>query len=110
MSSCMKRNAELLRLLRKLKPNALRAVMKEAHPDLIRALCECSLNILKGNVKLNPAQKKKLCRYKNKLRTLISKKTSMKTRKQILQSGGLIGALLGPVLGVFGSLLGHGAR
>lgn len=80
--------------------------MKEAYPDLIKALCECSLNILKGNVKLNRAQKKKLCRYKNKLRALIAKKTSMKSRKQILQSGGLIGALLGPVIGVLGSLLG----
>ena len=105
MSQCMKRNASLLRLLQKLKPNALKAVMKVAPPDLIKALSECGLNVLKGNVKLNPAQKKKLCRYKNKLRALAIKKTSMKKRKEILQSGGFIGALLTPVLSVLGSLL-----
>ena len=101
----MKRNESLLRLLRKLKPSVVRAVMKEASPDLIKALCECSLNILKGNIKLNSSQKKKLALHKNILRTLVSKRTSMKKRKTILQKGGLIGALLAPVLGVLGSLL-----
>ena len=102
----MKKNAEILRLLKKLKPNTVRAVMKEAPPDLVKALCECSLNILKGNVKLSASQKKKLCRYKNNLRVLSTKKTSMKKRKHILQNGGFIGALLPPVIGVLASLLG----
>ena len=84
--------------------------MKEASADLIKALCECTLNILKGNIKLTTAQKKKLARYKNILRSLAVKRTSMKKRKTILQSGGLIGALLSPVLGVLGALLGAGRR
>ena len=102
----MKRNEPLLRLLQKLKPSAVKAVLKEASPDLIKALCECTLNVLKGNVKLNSAQRKKLSRHKNNLRTLTAKKTSMKTRKQILQTGGFIGALLNPVLSVLGSIFG----
>ena len=84
MSECLKRNAAVLRLLQKLKPSTARSVMKEASADLIKALCECTLNILKGNIKLTTAQKKKLARYKNILRSLAVKRTSMKKRKTIL--------------------------
>ena len=84
-----------------------KTILKNAPPDLVRALCECSLNVLKGNIKLNATQKKRLRRYKNILRTLATKKPTTKTRKQMLQKGGFIGALLGPVLGVLGSLLGR---
>ena len=97
----------LLRLLYKSKPSLVKAILKNAPSDLVRALCECSLNVLKGNIKLKATQKKRLHRYKNILRTLASKNSSAKTRKQLLQKGGFIGALLGPVLGVLGSLLGR---
>lgn len=107
MSACVKRNVALLQLLHKSKPAMAKTILKNAPPDLVKALCECSLNVLKGNIKLNAAQKKRLRRYKNILRTLAVKKASAKTRKQMLQKGGFIGALLGPVLGVLGSLLGR---
>ena len=107
MSLCIKRNMALLRLLYKSKPSLVKAILKNAPPDLVRALCECSLNVLKGNIKLNATQKKRLHRYKNILRALAVKKSSAKKRKQLLQKGGLIGALLGPVLGVLGGLLGQ---
>ena len=85
----------------------VKTILKSAPPDLVRALCECSLNVLKGNIKLNATQKKRLRRYKNILRTLAAKKSAVKTRKRMLQKGGFLGALLGPVLGVLGSLLGR---
>ena len=81
-------------------------MLKGASPDLIKALCECSLNILKGRIKLSPTQKKKLSRHKNNLRLLATKKSTLKHRKRVLQKGGFLGALLGPVLGVLGSLFG----
>ena len=107
MSLCVKRNVALLRLLHQSKPSLVKAILKNAPSDLVRALCECSLNVLKGNIKLSATQKKRLRRYKNILRTLAAKKASTKTRKQMLQKGGFLGALLGPVLGVLGSLLGR---
>ena len=106
----MKRNASVLQVLHKCKPSVVKAVLKGASPDLIKALCECSLNILKGRIKLSPTQKKKLSRHKNNLRLLATKKTTLKQRKRVLQKGGFLGALLGPVLGVLGSLFGNGAR
>lgn len=96
----------MLRLLCGAKPAVIKAVLKGASPDLIHALCECSLNILKGHVQLTPAQKKRLSRHKQNLRVLAKKTTSVKHRKQILQKGGFLQALLNPVLGIVSGLLG----
>jgi hypothetical protein len=96
----------MLKLLCGAKPTVIRAILKGASPDLIQAISECSLNVLKGNVRITPAQKKRLCRYKQKLRTLAKKKTSFKRRKQVIQTGGFLGVLLKPVLGALGGLLG----
>lgn len=94
----------MLRMLCGAKPSMIKAVLNGASPDLIHSLSECSLNILKGRVKLTPAQKKQLSRYKYNLRALADKRTTVKKRKQILQRGGFIGALLKPVLSVLGGL------
>ena len=102
----MERNLPLLQLMYKAKPGVKKAMLKGASKDFIDALCECSHNVLKGHVRLTPLQKRQLCRYKQSLRALAKKGTSLKRKKQILQKGGLIGALLKPVLGVLGGLLG----
>ena len=106
MSARVKRNLPMLKLLCGAKPAIVKAVLKGASPDLLNALSECSLNILKGHVRLTPTQKKQLCRYRQSLRSLAKKGTSAKKRKQILQKGGFIGTLLKPVLGILGGLLG----
>ena len=95
----------MLQLLCGAKPAVAKAVLKGASPDLLNALSECSLNILKGHVRLTPSQKKQLRRYKQSLRSLAKKGTSAKVRKRILQKGGFLGLLLKPALSVAGSLL-----
>jgi hypothetical protein len=98
MSARIKRNAPHLKLLCKAKPSLVKAMIKGAPPDLIDALCECGLNVLKGNVPVSPAQKKRLGRHKNNLRVLVKKGTSAKRRRQILQKGGILPLLL-PIIG-----------
>lgn len=90
MSARLRRNAPMLRMLCHTKPSVTKAVIKGAPTDLIDALSECCLNILKGNVPLSSAQKKRLARHKQGLRTLAKKGTSVKRRKQILQTGGFL--------------------
>lgn len=106
MSARIRRNLPMLQTLACVKPAVSKSIVKVASPDVINALSECCLNILKGHVHLSPAQKRQLCRYKQSLRSLAKKGTSVKRRKQILQKGGFLGALLKPVLGVIGGLLG----
>jgi len=65
---------------------------------------ECIRNLLKGNVPLNPAQKKKLSSKKKHLRLMLLKKTSQAKKKKLIQSGGFLGALLGPIISILGGL------
>ena len=87
------------------KPASVKSIIKGADKDLVDTLCECGLNVLKGNVPLSPGQKKRLKAHKNTLRALSQKKQSLQKKKTLLQRGGFLGALLRPVLSVLGDLL-----
>lgn len=98
MSSRVRRHADVLKVMAKAKPQLCKAIIKGAAPDLIHCMCECAQNVLKGNVPLTSAQKTRLARFKQDLRTVAKKTTSQKKKKQILQKGGFLPALLGPLL------------
>ena len=94
MSACLKRNASMLKLLLHAKPPVVKSIMKTASPDLIKAISEICLNVLKGNVPLRPAHKTRLSRFKHHLRKLAKKNISWKKKKTILQKGGLLPLLI----------------
>lgn len=79
--------------------------------DFIHCICECSKNLLKGKVPITSSQKKNLAKRKNSLRLLTLKKTPLKKKKRIIQTGGFLGALLAPIVsalgGLFGGLMGR---
>lgn len=79
---------------------------KHTGKDFILCICECAKNILKGKVPLSTKHKKRLYFKRNALRRLTLKKTSLKKKAKIIQSGGFLGALLGPIVSVLGSLFG----
>lgn len=76
-------------------------IISRAEKELIKCICECSLNILNGNVKLSDKQKKQLRKHKKVLRNLSSRKGGVKQKKKIVQRGGaaFLPALLAPILG-----------
>ncbi len=99
MSSYVKRALPLLQVIAKAKPKARNAIIQHAPTDLIKAISEIVLNVLKGVVRLTAAQKKRLVRYKNKLRALASNKVSQKIKRKFLtQKGGGGGAALAGIL------------
>ena len=102
VSARMRKYGGHLQFLRKASPSVAKSVIKSADAGLVQCLCECSLNILKGNVRLTAAQKRKLSRYKRDLRTLAKNKVALKSKKRILQKGGFLGALLGPLARIAG--------
>ena len=107
MSKCVKKQAPLLIYLAKAKPAVVKAIINTGDKELINALCECALNVLSGNVPLTKTQKTRLCRHKTGLREISRKNTSLKKKKETLQRGGFLGALLSPILGILGGLLGE---
>ncbi len=106
MSSRIKRHAALLKVLCKAKPKAVKAILS-SEKELVDALCECSLNVLKGVVPLSVHQRKRLSRYKNNLRTVAKKTVSRQQKKALFQKGGFLSALLTPIINVLGTLLGN---
>ncbi len=106
MSQNMRTHADMLKVLAKCNPQLRKAIINHGGPQLIRCFCESSLNILKGNVSLSADQKRKLSRHKHKLRTLANPKVSNTRKKKLLvQQGGLVSALLGPVIATLAGLL-----
>ena len=106
MSQRVKKNVESLLYLSKAKPAIVKKVIQQADRDLLNALNECALNVLKGHVKLTKYQKAKLKPYCKHLRCLVDKKQTVKQKKGALQTGGFLPALLGPLAGVLIPLLG----
>jgi len=98
MSARVRQHADMLAFLSKAKPSLCKTIIKGADKDLVHCLCECAHNILKGTVPLTKAQKTKLARHKKGLRDIAKKTTSQKRKQEILQTGGFLPALLGPLL------------
>lgn len=93
----MQRHEDLLKVLLKSSPRMRRAILGAADKELIDCLCECAVNILRGNVTLSSEQRERLRKYKNAVRKLANKGVAVKSKRQILQTGGFLGALLAPL-------------
>lgn len=107
----MRRYLPTLRRIQRLGEQSKRKIIRHCDRQLIDCFCECSKNVLSGNVPLKTVQLRKLRREKKNLRALALKKTSLQKKRKILQKGGFIGALLTPVLSILGSLLAtNGSR
>ena len=99
MSSYVKRTLPLLQTLATSKPALRNAILQHAPKDLIKAISEIILNVLKGAIKISPKQKKRLARYKNQLRSLASNRVAEKAKRRFLtQKGSGGGAVLASVL------------
>ena len=107
MSKRMKRSLPYLQVMGTCGPKLRKFMINNVPAEVISAICECSLNLLKGIVPLTPRQKRRLVRYKTHLRDLANKKVSRKRKRQRLnqKGGNLLSDLLPPILGVLGSLL-----
>lgn len=105
MSERVKRNLQVLRAVALMKPKQRKLILKAADKELIQSLCECALNLLRGNIKIDTNKKVKLSRFKTVLRRLVKSGESFKKKKSfIVQKGGgilfplLINAVLQAIL------------
>ena len=83
MSQRVKKQIDFLNVLCKAIPKQ-RHIIEGANNELNKAICECALNCLKGNVPLTPAQKQKSSWHKGKLRSLANKKYPIAKKKALL--------------------------
>ncbi len=74
--------------------------------NVIDCCCEIARNIINKNVPLTEDQLRKARCHCDKLRELARVNTPLKRKRQILQTGGFLLMLLGPIIGVVSNLLG----
>ncbi|KXJ07349.1 hypothetical protein AC249_AIPGENE14792 [Exaiptasia diaphana] len=73
MSRRLRKNLDFLRVLANCNSKQRRAILKSADKELLKAICECVLNVVRGVVDIKPREKKRLARHKKDLRTLADK-------------------------------------
>ena len=70
-------------------PTATAAVLKTAPDPVIKSVCNAAENILRGNIRLSPAQKKQFKLRKNLIIQLRTKSVSIARKRKLLsQKGG----------------------
>ena len=101
------KEADFLRFFSKLSPTERKKLIHKLTSPQIRCLSEIFSNFLKQNLTRNPAIIKRLKRYKDSIRAVALKKTSLLKKKNILSSktGGSILSLLLPIAGTLISSL-----
>ncbi|KYN38949.1 hypothetical protein ALC56_06671, partial [Trachymyrmex septentrionalis] len=68
-----------------------RHTFDRADEKLIRCICECVFNTLKGNISLERREKNRLTKYKKALRRVVAKRGNWKDRRKLLvQRGGFL--------------------
>jgi hypothetical protein len=88
-----------LAILFKSKPKTRQLLLRKADKDLVCTICECVHNLLKGNIQITDALKKKLAKRKGVLRSIVKKRGSWKIKKKVIQRGGNpLLAVLAPVV------------
>ena len=93
----LNKHRETLLILTKARPQLVKKIIQSADKSLITALSECAYNILRGNISLSPSEKKRLTKFKENLRALARRRTSLKNKKEVIQKGGFI-PLLAPIV------------
>ena len=81
------------------KPKLRKDIISNSDKELINSISECALNVLRGNVNLTDSQKKRLRKYKWRLRTVVNKRVPLARKKRLInQRGGFLISLLSAVL------------
>lgn len=106
-----KKDLEQLRVISMAPAKLQKQLLKKIDSRCIKTICECTLNTLKGNIRLSKKQKKSLSKHKNTLRTLAFKKLSLKKKRNLLvqKGGGFLSLLLPSAISLISGLI-HGSK
>ena len=104
LSPRLRRNAGALLNAHRASEVVKRSVISTAKKDLVMALVECAQQIINGKVNPTETQLRQLRHRSADIARLIDPATNVETKKKVLQKGGFIGAILGPLLGSLGKI------
>ena len=109
MSKLLRKYSKHLRALHRAKgANDRKDILSHClkQRDFVSCISECCKNLVKGNLRLTPQQKKALQKKAKTIHLLASKKVPIAKKKKLIQSGGFLFGLLKPIISVLGGLFG----
>ena len=99
-----------LKLIQNCPAGLQKHLIKKLPLRCIKCICECSLNVLNGNIPISTQQKKRLGKYKTTLRKIANKKGSLSNKKKlIIQRGGFLNILIPAAISAISALI-HGVQ
>ena len=100
MTQRMKKNISYLKFLQQCSPSERKQLLKVARPEAVNTICDCIANVVHGNIPINSAQKSKLKRKVNVLKSLCDpkKKTTSKKKLLVQHGAGIFSSILGPII------------
>ena len=108
MSGNLNKCLTKLKFISSVKSESLRKKLLESMSDecLFKALNEIAINYSKGNIKLNPHQKRKMRKYEPIIRRLSRKNNKNSIKKRLIkQSGGFLPIILPAIASILTSLI-----
>ena len=108
MSDRVERLMPYVITLKGLKPTKRKVLLDLVTKDQLRALEEVAVNIVKNTVTLSDDDARICRRWRRPLKLLALKRYPIKEKKQVLQQGGFIGAILPIVATVLSTLISNG--
>ena len=90
--AALNRHKKTLLLLSKACPKLAKKIIAKADNSLIKAISEVCLNVLHGVIPLSSAKKKRIGKFKDKLRFMAGNE-KISEKRSALQAGGFLGAL-----------------
>ena len=81
MTRLIESNYHRLHALKDARTKLRRAIIANNDKELLHSICECALNVLRGNVKLSDCNKRKLRKFKRQLRTIVDKRVPLSKKK-----------------------------
>ena len=87
----------MIRCLAEAKEDSKRGAMRCCSRQMCDSMSQVAADLLKGNIPLTDYQFSMLNRRARDIEALSKKKTQVWKRREILQKGGFLSALLGPV-------------
>lgn len=102
----MRENGRMISALARYPPRRRKDILRHAPRELVHALSEGCLNILRGNVPLSRQRYTKLRQHRRLVHELANPSTGLRRKQRIIQQrGGFVGALLGALAPVAATLV-----
>ena len=100
LSPRIQRNANYIRALGSCTVAEQVEHIGKAKKDLLDALAECARHMARGEIQMHDKHFGELKKRRNKMRHFAHTAKTVRAKREVLQSGGFIGFLLKPLLGL----------